>query len=199
MIVTLIGNNNLYKLDLQEDSEGDYWLTDDYGKKIANIIVENRVCYFKNTSESRIVSESDLLEKTELFFSRRMDKDSAAKTTLTNYSSFNVVVRSSKLYYLLFCVPSFEILNKYQISVDMRELVIGSDPNSCQICFNSKYLLNSHAKISKSDNVYVLQNFDWQYGTFLNNVQIKDKAVRLSNGDVIFIMGLKLILVGNYL
>ena len=38
MLVTLIGKNVLYKLKLPTKKTGNYWITDDDGKKLINIV-----------------------------------------------------------------------------------------------------------------------------------------------------------------
>lgn len=42
-----------------------------------------------------------------------------------------------------------------------------------------------------------VENFDKKIGTFVNDVQIKNKERPLQNGDSIYILGLKIIIVGN--
>ena len=41
MLVTLIGKNVLYKLKLPTKKTGNYWITDDDGKKLINIVGKN--------------------------------------------------------------------------------------------------------------------------------------------------------------
>ena len=50
MIVTLIGNNNLYKLDLQEDSEGDF----NKAWKHHYMVNDHHPEYWKNTNNGEI-------------------------------------------------------------------------------------------------------------------------------------------------
>jgi len=49
--------------------------------------------------------------------------------------------------------------------------------------------------MSFDKNNWIIENFDNKYGTFVNNEPVSKKA--LSNGDVVFIMGLKIIIMGD--
>jgi len=57
-----------------------------------------------------------------------------------------------------------------------------------------------HAVITRKNNKWLIENLDVRFGTFLNNQPIENgSAKQIQNGDIIFIMGLKIIFVGEYL
>ena len=197
MIVTLIQSNRLYKLVLPETDTGDYWISNEQGKKLVNVIIKEGLCYFRNNQESKILTSGNLLDETEKFFENKYGDEDNQEILLHDYEIFNVAVRYYSTFCTLFCSPSFENFNKFRIIVD-HELTIGNDVN-CSIKFNSNLLSPMHVKIIRENGNYYITNYDNQFGCFVNDFQIANNKTRLSNGDIIFIMGLRMILVGNYL
>ncbi len=197
MIVTLICDKRLYKLVLPETDAGDYWISNEHGKKLANIIIKEGQCYFRNNQESKIISGDNLLKETETFLENKYSSVNNDEVLLTEYSVFNVAVRHYFNYFVLFCSPSFENFSKYKIESE-ETITIGSN-KSCSIRFKSTLLMPLHATITKENRDYYIVNNDIKYGCFVNDLQIGKQKTRLYNGDIIFIMGLRLILVGNFL
>ena len=55
MLVTLIGKNILYKIKLPNKQTGNYWITDDDGKKILNIIGKNNEWQIYSNDQIKIL------------------------------------------------------------------------------------------------------------------------------------------------
>ena len=197
MIVTLINNRKLYKVVIPKTDSGDYWISNEHGKKLANIIIKEGVCYFRNSQESKIITEGNLLEESEKFFEGKYIEVDNEEILLNDYEIFNVAVKYYLNYSILFCSPSFENFNKYKVNGDF-DITIGSAANNT-VFFNSVLLLPNHAKITREVGKYYITNFDIQNGCYVNDVQIGTNKTRLFNGDIVFIMGLRLIIVGDFL
>ena len=69
--------------------------------------------------------------------------------------------------------------------------------NLLHIEYNNILVKNTHARIYKDSGRWVIENLDNRFGTFVNNMPIFGETKILFNGDVIFIMGLKVIMMGN--
>ena len=54
-----------------------------------------------------------------------------------------------------------------------------------------------HARIFFSNGKLMIENLDDDFGTFVNNNPVKKGLKMLFNGDVVFIMGLKIIIIGR--
>ncbi len=83
---------------------------------------------------------------------------------------------------------------QYEITSD-GSFPIGTSPNSA-ILMNSSGIKDSHAILSKQNNVFVIEPVDTQFGTYVNDIRVVEKE-RLNNGDIIFIMGFKIIILNN--
>ena len=56
MLVTLIGKNVLYKLKLPTKKTGNYWITDDDGKKLINIVGKNNEWQMYSNEQVKILN-----------------------------------------------------------------------------------------------------------------------------------------------
>ena len=79
-----------------------------------------------------------------------------------------------------------EKLQKYQFGNDYSNL----------IAYRNKLVAKTHAKIYLDKGRWTIENLDVNFGTFVNGECVK-KIRTLFNGDVVFIMGLKIIVMGN--
>ena len=100
--------------------------------------------------------------------------------------------------YLLCCNPVYE-KNFLRLKIKhLTEITIGySEKNS--IVYTNKFVSNKHARISFYNGRWIIENLDRMFGTFVNDMPVLDQTTVLDNGDVILIMGLKIVIIGNYL
>ena len=71
-----------------------------------------------------------------------------------------------------------------------KEILIGTD-NNADILYNYPLVSKQQAKITYNDGKWTIEDCNSKYGTYVNNVSITTKE--LEYGDIIFIMGLKII------
>jgi len=82
-------------------------------------------------------------------------------------------------------VENFEIRGVSEITIGKSE--------SCNIVYSDKLVSGEHAKIYKSiDGKYHIADLESLNGTFLNGKKVYDSV--LSQGDVIYICGYKIVL-----
>jgi S-DNA-T family DNA segregation ATPase FtsK/SpoIIIE len=74
---------------------------------------------------------------------------------------------------------------------------IGSD-ESADIFFNSILLSKLHARIIHKDDETQFECIDKEYGAYINGVKASSNC-KINNGDIIFIMGLRIVSLGNHL
>ena len=77
------------------------------------------------------------------------------------------------------------------------EFFVGSEVSNAISC-NNPLISPQHAKITYNNNDWYIEDLNTQYGTFINGKTINQK-VKLYHGSVIFILGFKLIVLGNIL
>ena len=94
----------------------------------------------------------------------------------------------------LYCSPTVD-KESYRLRLrDKNELLIGNY-GKAPICFNFPLVSREHAKLIYNNGVWVVQDLNSKYGTYVNGIAITSR--QLQYGDIIFIMGLKIILMGN--
>lgn len=98
--------------------------------------------------------------------------------------------------YILLCEPIYEKNYIHIKTSNFQEITIGKSL-ACDIVYNNSLINEKQAKIFYSNGKLMLENYDTNYGIFLNDMPVANRLKLLFNGDVIFIMGLRIVVVGN--
>ena len=195
MVVTLIGKNLMYKLSLPQKAIGNYWLSDKKGEKERKLINIEGIDGEWQIVNSNILEVMDFKiidrEKSNM---RKNDKQVGEKVILKEYEMYGIRFRGAEELFILYCSPSYE---DDLIHLDIRkktDIYIGKGVHN-QIVYTNKMMANTQAQILQYEGRWMIRNFDDKFGTFVNNKPVKKDTI-LSNGDVIFMMGLKIIIMG---
>ena len=196
MLVTLIGKNILYKIKLPNKQTGNYWITDDDGKKILNIIGKNNEWQIYSNDQIKILDPRAIRS----FNVSKVAKDVVniiSGVRLKENSIYYLSISSNpNMLYILLCEPIYQ-RNFIQIKTqNFQEITIGKSLN-CDIIYNNSLINDKQAKIFYSNGKLMLENYDTNYGIFLNDTPVSNKVKLLFNGDIIFIMGLRIVVIGN--
>ena len=196
MLVALIGKNRIYKIVLPHIAIGNYWLTDGSEKERKLINIEGINGKWHVTSSSNI----KLIDKTaiqtigngiKVNYSQKLDK-----VTLNEYDKYIVQFGNSEELFTLCCFPVCDN-NLFHLELkNKNEITIGKQKNN-DIVYNNEFVSDIHAKLYFNNDNFIIENHDNNFGTFVNNKPVLSEAVPLTNGDVIFIMGLKIIIMGK--
>ena len=184
MIVRLIKKKKIYNFSLPTKVSGNYWITDnDYFGNVRNLInVEeyNGEWKIKSDFETKIMSGDKEVES----------------AILKDYGLYLLKINTDNEYVILYCSPSTdkEIL-KLKVE-DKKEILIGTD-NRAEIYYNFPLVSRQQARLIYNNGVWVVQDLNSKYGTYVNNVAIN--AMQLEYGDIIFIMGLKIVVMKDTL
>ena len=111
---------------------------------------------------------------------------------LTDYFSCEILYRKSDYKYILYCLPTFDKTTLYNV----KDASITIGPNNSDINYRNGYLISYGVRIYY-DNAWYIEVLNDTYLVYLNNKSIKKE--RLYNGDVIFILGLRIVVLGNYM
>ena len=193
MIVRLIKKTKIYNFTLPTKVSGNYWITDnDYLGNVRNLInVEEYNGHWKIKSDF----ETKIMQGTK-------EVESAI---LKEYSLFFLKINTDNEYVILYCSPSIDKEISWLRLKNNGEIVIGND-SKAHINYNYPLVSKQHARLIYNNGKWVVQDLNSKYGTYANNVAITTKP--LEYGDIIFIMGLKIIVmkqsilvnnIGNYL
>ncbi len=178
MIIKLIKRTKIYNFHLPNTAQGNFWITDlDNSGNVRNLIsVEEENGYWRLNSnfETKVVVNNKELDS----------------ILLKEYNLYFLKVNSENDYILLYCFPSYEENTKRLVVPPNSQIIIGNSPD-CQIYYTYPLISKAHAKLTYQDSSWYIEDLESNYGTYVNNEAIKSK--KLYHGDIIFIMGLKII------
>ncbi len=182
MIVRLIKKTKIYNFTLPNEISGNYWITDnDYLGNVRNLInVEEYEGQWKIKSdfETKIMSGENEVES----------------AILKEYSLYFLKINTDNEYVILYCSPTLDYsIKRLRLKGDC-EIIIGNDVNA-NINYNYPLVSKQQAKLIYSSGKWIVQDLNSRYGTYANNFAIS--TANLEYGDIIFIMGLKIILMQN--
>ncbi|MBR3210797.1 MAG: type VII secretion protein EssC [Bacilli bacterium] len=184
MIVRLIKKKKIYNFTLPTKISGNYWITDnDYLGNVRNLInveEDNGKWKIKSDFETKIMSGEQEVES----------------AYLKDYSLYFLKINTDNEYVILYCSPTVD-KESYRLRLTGKnELLIGNY-NKAHICFNYPLVSREHAKLIYNNGVWIVQDLNSKYGTYVNSIAIT--ARQLQYGDIIFIMGLRIIVLKDTL
>ena len=180
MQITIIKKSRLTLFTLPEKIEGSYWITDfENGKKInlINIEAENNTWKLISNQETFVIDQKEIL----------------IPNVLLKENSFYVIktLIKNEIYYL-YCSKTKDDTFK-ELGIDASSTIrIGSD-HSCEISYDISTIPKKACEIKKQNNYYFVSILDEKASVYVNKKRIMSTK-RLNYGDIIFIFGLKVIL-----
>ena len=121
-----------------------------------------------------------------------MNNQKVFSVSLSDYFCCEIKTRKNDYNYYLYCLPSYENTTLYQVTD--ASILIGN--NNSDIIFQNNLLGNYNVNIHYDKAWYIEVLNDTKYVYLNNKSVIKD---RLYNGDVIFIFGLRIVVLGNFM
>ncbi len=195
MIATLIGKDVVYKVTLPEFVRGNYTIRDKNDKKLINIESINGIWQITSNNHFKILDS----EQINIIKNGKVPRNFQGKTIknimLKEYSMHYILFNNSDDVWILYCSPTCEKYIHLDVKI-LSEILIGRDESN-DISYDNPFIKNNHARIFYSNGKLLLENFDRTYGCCINNKPVENKLKLLFNGDVIFIMGLKIIIIGK--
>lgn len=178
MIIIGIKNNKIFKLFLPDNIEGNYILKDNLGNTIGNIIAEDsKWVIYPNSGYSLNYNSNDV-----------------DKSIIEDYSQFIIKNKIDGSANLIIASPTVET-NMIELKPTKGKITIGSDTN-CDICYSSSLVFPEHAILSYENNRWYIQCTDKSY-IFVDDKLAKRK--RLNHGDVVFVYGLKIVCLCDFI
>lgn len=182
MIVRLIKRTKIYNFTLPTTVAGNFWITDIDGlgnnRNLINIEERDGLWYLKSNFETKIV-----------FNNKEIDS-----IALKEYSLYFLRINNENNYILLYCSPSRDPYTTRLQVAPQTKLLIGNNSDA-QINYNYPLVSKKHAILSYIENNWYIEDLNSNYGTYVNNELVTSK--KLYHGDIIFIMGLKIIVLGD--
>ena len=183
MKILLIKNNQIYTYNLPKKIKDNFWITDldnfDNQRNLVNIVAENGKWILYSNYETHIVSSDKNYES----------------VPLTLYNFYTIKNDNENSYYYLYCAPLIDNeINRYQV-LGNGSFTIGKAKNN-HIIFGNMLVEDVHAQLTYNNGIWSIIDNKTRFGTFVNDKRIYGQMT-LENGDVIFIAGLKIVLINN--
>ena len=121
-----------------------------------------------------------------------INNQAVQSVNLTDYFSCEILYRKSDYRYILYALPTFENTTLFQVL--SSEILIGN--NNSDIFYSNNFLGNFNIRIYY-DNAWYIEVLNDKSFIYLNNKSVSKE--RLYNGDVIFILGLRIVVLGNFM
>jgi len=130
VLLTLIGKESLYKLNLPQVADGNYWISknvEETEEKLLNIQGKNGQWEVISNNQMRIISNKNITitnEELSLMQSKDMVLD---KIVLEEYHMYFLCYGNQHKIYLLYCSPSYEKnIRRLKINSEVEKILIGS-------------------------------------------------------------------------
>lgn len=181
MLIYLIQKKEITSLRLPSVVQGNYWLSykSDFGEDVNLVNIE--------ANENRWIVKSNVDSMLQI------DNAYQSSVALEVYNLYQIKTNNEMMY--LFVMPSYDTsFGKYDV-INSTEITIGRANNNT-IFYNSNLVADIHTKISQSNGNWIVSNIDQKFGTYVNKEKTSQKV--LIPGDTVFIMGLKIIFMGDF-
>lgn len=179
MQLIIIKNNKIRYFFLPSKIFGNYWITDEYNNNLVNVEASEKGWVLRSNDEVKIVNKDMYLDS--IF--------------LISYSFCSLKKAGEKEPFLIYCSPTFDSTNKYLKVNDNDTISIGLNDDN-DIIYNSQNVAPKHCSISFSNNQWLFVSGESQF-TFINKELANN--CRLFSGDIIFVLGLKIIIGTNFI
>lgn len=179
MLVSLIKGHQIFNLTLPNIVYGNYWVTgfdeQSIEQNLINIEAYNGKWKLNSNQDVVILEKNVQLES----------------VILQNYGFYLLEILETKERVLLHCAPVFDETYRYYYLVNGNDVTIGNDEKAV---INYKHPLCSkhHASITFKNNIFTVFDVESKIGVYVNDDKINKSRV-LESGDIVFIAGLKII------
>lgn len=184
MIVTLIGQDQISTLSLPKRISGQYWLS-----------AQTEMGDSVNVADVEGIQDKWILHGSLELMLLDADGKEIDALAITENRVINAKYRKTGRmvqFYIEAATDDRRIYQKYCVQSDCR-LNIGRSPDN-QIVYQNQYVSSHHACLIWQNQTWSITDTQSSNGTFLNQQRIATK--QLKPGDMVYIMGLKII-VGN--
>lgn len=181
MRISLIKREKVNDFILPMQIHGNYWITDtDKDGKERNLV---NIIAFEGTWKMGGNFEVEIHENNEY-----------VGEVILEIGKFYTLKIKEEEDIILYCNEVYES-NTYQIMLkEDADIIVGSG-ESCNICYNNPFVAKEQAKLTYKNNEWAITAITTDHYIYVNNKGVNSS--KLYNGDIVFIMGLKIIILKN--
>lgn len=187
MIVNLIKEKRMFSLTLPQKVKGQYWLNDfDQSgafRQLVSIEADKERWYLKSNKVVSVIGNSN---------------EAVARCELFPNCFLNLKIAGSEEKVVLYTEPidaTRQTLSKIAVKEPSVFTVGRSEDNN--FCIDNNFVSGHHARLLYDGENWSVSDSGSRNGTYVNGYRVQDQ--RLKPGDFIYIMGLKIVIGGNYL
>lgn len=184
MIIYLIDEDKIQKYVLPKKIESsflvDYISTQSNTNHVITIEAENNQWYLRNNGNINVINSDG----------------SESDTAIKLYVKYDLKILGQDKFIHLYALP---LNNKEIYTLDysnVNEILVGKD-QKCNIIYNDETLEKVQFEIVKKDNLWFLNTSSSNVNVYLNNTHVTKAMLKI--GDVIFINGLKIIWMKDFI
>ncbi len=184
MRVSLIKNGKIYNTNLPLEINGSFWVEDkdknNIKRNLINIEANNSKWVLKSNFETKIIYNGNNVEE----------------VVLENYNFYELQVKGEQYNYILYTSPVYDDNScEYEVSNNCQ-IYIGNGVNNT-INYNNRYIQDKQCLIQSTNGIWSINNLNNNGVVFVNGIAVSKSNLNI--GDVVFIMGLKIIICGNFI
>ena len=185
MQIVVIKKENLYKYPFPNEFISTYWIKDhdEFGN-------ERDLLSMENLNGNWIIIANEQCKIVD-----NGTEVKSATLTLNKFYLLKIITKNSVTNAIIYaCNPNDISYETYYL--EDGEYAIGSHSTQ-NIILNNNMINEEHAVLIKNNNKYTIKTKDKNFGIYVNDKREVNKA--LENGDIIFIMGYKIIIINSYI
>ncbi len=186
MVVNLIKAKQLFSLTLPDKIKGQYWLSDfddagEYRKLISIEAVDGKWVVKSNKCVSVLDAQNKVV----------------AQAVIEPMSFLSIKYYNSDERIILYAEALEQSRQSFSkiVMLEPGTLTIGRN-NSNNLFFANKFVSGNHAQLTFDGNNWAIYDRQSTNGTYVNGYRVE--ATNLCPGDMIYIMGLKIVIGSNY-
>ena len=185
MKVLLIKNNRLYGYRLPDTIKNNFWITDidnyDNSRNLINVVAKDGKWVLTSNYETQVVSGEKVYDE----------------VVLNDYNFYVIKNESEQSYYYLYALPNVDDTYKFYNIATNGSLKIGK-ATDCNILYGHALIEANHAELFYQDGLWQIVDNNSKFGVYVNDKRIAG-AYSLNYGDVIFIAGLKIVVMNGFI
>lgn len=189
MKILLLRNGKIRSFILPNKISGNFWITifDENG-------VEKNIINVQSSNDSYW----EIISNKEYYV---IDNSKKVPSSILKEDNFFIIKESnSDTPLFLYCSPTYENTMKYYMASTSLVTGITIGKSNATISYNTNFVSDKHAELILKDKDIYIKDFNTNYGIYVNDIKISE-ITKLNIGDVIFIMGLKILVLkinGSY-
>jgi len=184
MKVLLIKNNRLYSYILPREVKDNFWITDidsfDNVRNLINVEAINGEWVLVSNYDTHIIDANNMYDK----------------FPLSEYHFYSIKNDNEKSIYYLYAIPDVETTYRVFDLVGDAIINIGSNDQN-DIIYKSVLVSDVHARLEYTDGLWQIYDNNSKMGVYVNDKKIVDNY-SLRYGDIVFISGLKIIIMKSF-